>query len=354
MKIIFVVHGLGEYAQAQAVADLLQKKKENIFFLSKDKLIKDIAFNDNFSVIDEKNNINNILGKTEADALFLCNSHTNIPYDLTRPNKIKKIFSLDSNWLFNNKKYDTENFHKFYTYPWIDTIYALFPKPIFEANLKENSGYYEIEKYFKNRIYCPGFVPSGNSLNSSEKLILRKKHRINNGKKIISLYFGDRAFHSEKYNRMVAETMRTISLILKDLKNINKIDFEIRKLDADVPNKQKSSIHFDEELSITDLMIMHYGYGTLARIFHKKISTICFLPPVENDIHSNYFELSPLIKKSAISHFFFDKYEKTELKDTIVNLLLNESAIADARRHQQDIFVSGENNLVQHFYQQFK
>ncbi|PJE62873.1 hypothetical protein COU88_02610 [Candidatus Roizmanbacteria bacterium CG10_big_fil_rev_8_21_14_0_10_39_6] len=354
MKIIFVVHGLGEYAQAQAVADLLQKKRENIFFLSKDKLIKDIAFNDNFSVLDEKNNINNILDKTEADALFLCNSHTNIPYDLTRPNKIKKIFSLDSNWLFNNKKYDSENFHKFYTYPWIDTIYTLFPKPIFEANLKENGGYYEIEKYFKNRIYCPGFVPSGTSLNSSEKLILRKKYRINNEKKIISLYFGDRTFHSRNYNKMVAETMRTICLILNDLKNINKIDFEIRKLDEDVPKKQKSSINFDEELSVTDLMIMHYGYGTLARIFHKKIPVICFIPPVENEIHSNYFELSPLIKKDAIKHFFFDKYEKTGLKDTIVNLLLNESAIADTRRHQQDIFISGENNLVKHFYQQFK
>lgn len=354
MKILFVVHGLGEYAQAQAVADLLQKKGKNIFFLCKDKLIKDIAFNDNFSIIDEKDNINNILNKTEADALFLCNSHTNITYNLSRPNKIKKVFSLDSNWLFNNKKYDSEKSHKFYTYPWIDMIYALFPKPIFEANFKENGGYYEIEKYFKNRIYCPGFVPSGNSLNSSEKIILRKKYRINNGKKIISLYFGDRTFHSGNYNKMVAETMRTISLILNDLKNINKIDFEIRKLDADVPDKQKSSIHFDEELSISDLVIMHYGYGTLARVFHKKIPVICFLPPVESEIHSNYFELSPLIKKDAIKHFFFDKYEKTELKDTIVNLLLNESAIKDIRRHQENIFVPGEDNLIKHFYQQFK
>lgn len=353
MKIIFVVHGLGEYAQAQAVADRLQRKKENIFFLSKDKLIKDIAFNDNFSVIDEKNNINNILGKIEADALFLCNSHTNIPYDLVRPSKIKKIFSLDSNWLFNNKKYNSENFHKFYTYPWIDAIYALFPKPIFEANLKENGGYYEIEKYFKNRIYCPGFVPSGKSLNSSEKEILRKKYNINNEEKVISLYFGDRAFHSENYNKMVAETMRTISLILNDLKTLNKITIKINKLDSDVPDKRKSSVHFDEELSISDLVIMHYGYGTLARIFHKKIPVISFIPEVENDIHSNYFELSPLIKKNAIKHFFFDKYEKTELKDMIISLLLNKPAIKDIRRHQDDIFVAGEENLVKHFYQQF-
>ena len=108
---------------------------------------------------------------------------------------------------------------------------------------------------------------------------------------------------------MVAETMRTISFILNDLKNMNKIDFEIKKLDDDVPDKRKSSVHFDEELSITDLMIMHYGYGTLARVFHKN-SCYLFLPPVENDIHSNYFELSPLIKKSAINHFFLINMKK--------------------------------------------
>lgn len=354
MKIIFVVHGLGEYAQAQAVADLLQRKKENIFFLSKDKLIKDIAFNDNFSIIDEKDNINNILNKTEADALFLCNSHTNISYDLNRPNKIKKIFSLDSNWLFNNKKFSSHDIHKYSTYPWIDTIYALFPTSIFEMNLKENGGYYEIEKYFRDRIYCPGFVPSGKSINFSEKQILRKKYNIAEEKKVISLYFGDRTFHSNNYNRMVSETMRTISLILNDLKATNNIDVIIKRLDSDVPDKRKNSVHFDEELSISDLVIMHYGYGTLARIFHKKISVICFIPPIKNEIHSNYFELSPLIKKNAIKHFFFDKFEKTELKDTIISLLLNESAIKDMRRHQEDIFESGEENVVRHFYQQFK
>ena len=354
MKIIFVVHGLGEYAQAQAVADLLQRKKENIFLLSKDKLIKDIAFNDNFSIMDEKDDINNILNKTEADALFLCNSHTNIPYNLSRPNKIKKIFSLDSNWLFNNKKFNSQNLQKYSTYPWIDTIYALFPKSIFDINLKENGGYYELEKYFKEKIYCPGFVPSGKSINFSEKQILRKKYNIADGKKVISFYFGDKAFHSDNYNGMVSETMRIISLILNDLKTISKIDFEIKKLDSDVPDKRKSSVHFDEELSISDLVIMHYGYGTLARIFHKKIPVICFIPPVGNKDHSNYFELSPLIKKNAIKHFFFDKFEKTELKDTIVSLLLNESAIKDSRHYQEDIFVAGEENLVKHFYKQFK
>ena len=354
MKIIFVVHGLGEYAQAQAVADLLQRKKENIFFLSKDKLIKSIAFNDNFSIIDEKDDINNILNKTEADALFICNSHTNIPYNLSRPNKIKKIFSLDSNWLFNNKKFNSQNLQKYSTYPWIDTIYALFPKSIFDINLKENGGYYELEKYFKERIYCPGFVPSGKSINFSEKQILRKKYNIANGKKVISFYFGDKAFHSDNYNGMVSETMRIISLILNDLKTISKIDFEIKKLDSDVPDVRKSSVHFDEELSISDLVIMHYGYGTLARVFHKKIPVICFIPPIGNKDHSNYFELSPLIKKNVIKHFFFDKFEKTELKDTILSLLSDQTAIKEIKNNQETIFIKGEDNLIKHFYRQFK
>jgi len=353
MKILFSVHGLGEYSQAQAVADLLQRKKENIFFLSKDNLVKNIAFNDNFSVIDEKDNINNILSKTEADALFLCNSHTNVPYNLSRPNRIKKIFSLDSNWLFDNKKFDYLNLHKFFTYPWINVIYALFPKPIFDINLKENGGYYEIEKKFKDKIYCPGFIPSGKSVNSYEKQILRKKYNINNGKKVISLYFGDKKFHSDNYNRMVTETLKAISLILNDLKATYKIDIEIKRLDSDVPDKRKSSVHFDEELSISDLVIMHYGYGTLARIFHKKIPVICFIPEVENENHSNYFELNPLIKKGAVKHFFFDKFEKTELKNMIKSLLFDQKVIKEIKNNQGNIFVKGEVNLVKHFYQQY-
>lgn len=354
MKIIFVVHGLGEYAQAQSVADVLQQKKENIFFISKDKLIKDIAFNDNFSVIDEKDDINNIIKNSDADALFLCNSHTNIPYKLTRSSKIKKVFSLDSNWLFNNDKLNGKNYHKYLTYPWIDTIYALFPRPIFEANLKKKGGYYEISDYFKNRIYCPGFVPSGKSLSQSEKQILRKKYNINNGKKVISLYFGNKDFHSDSFNKMVSETLRLITLIINEIKQTDHIDIEVKRLDSDVPDKRKSSVHFDEELSISDLVIMHYGYGTLARIFHKKIPVICFIPQVENEIHSNYFELSPLIKKNAIKHFFFDKFEKTELKDAILSLLLDQTAIKEIKNNQETIFIKGEGNLIKHFYQQFK
>ena len=37
--------------------------------------------------------------------LFLCNSHTTRIYNLSRPTSIEWVFSLDSNWLFNNEKY---------------------------------------------------------------------------------------------------------------------------------------------------------------------------------------------------------------------------------------------------------
>ena len=353
MKIIFAVHGLGEYAQAQAVADLLQKKKESVFFLTKDPLLKEIAFNDNFSVIEIQDHVNKTIENIEADALFLCNSHTTIAYDLVPPKKIKKVFSIDSNWLFNNKKYNSNGLHKFYTYPWIDVIYAVFSRQIYEANLIENGGYYDVDNFFKKKIYCPGFIPSGRHIDSAEKQTLREKYHINQNEKIVSTYFGNSKFHTDAFNNMVSANVKKIKFVLNEIQGEKNINFKIQNLNTDVPDLIKNTIRFDEELSISDLIIMHYGYGTLARVFHKKIPVISFIPPVESNIHSNFYELSPCINKNAIKHLFFDKFEKVELKNIIIDLLDNKESVSEIIKNQNEIFVKGEENLVDHFYKQF-
>ena len=355
MKIIFVVKGLGEYAQAHPIARIFQKNHEQVNFITEDKFVKELIINDRFDLIEYSTSVNNLLREIKADALFLCNSHTTNVYQLERPKNIKKIFSLDSNWLFNNQKYLSLGLEKFYTYEWIDHMYVVFPKTLFEANLKENKGYYDVDSFFKNKIFCPGFVPSGSTYSNSQKQLIKKKFKINDDVKIISVYFGNHQFHSEIYNQAVKDVEHKINIIISELHSNNSIvDYRMIKLNGDqIDLNIKDSISFDEELAISDLIIMHYGYGTLPKIFHKQIPVISLVPKVNNDYHTNFYELSPCIRKNALKYLIFNEFSIRELKELVMSMIFDENLIKNMKINQKKLFEKGEDNLVNHFYQQF-
>jgi len=356
MKILFVVKGLGEYSQAQPIAKIFQKNNEQISFITEDKFVKEIIINDRFDLIEYSTNINSLLKEIKADALFLCNSHTTNIYQLERPKNIKKIFSLDSNWLFNNKKYLDLGLKKFYTYEWIDHMYVVFPKSIFEANLKENKGYYDIDKFFKNKIYCPGFIPSGETYSDIQKRSIKNKFNIRDDVKVISVYFGNHQFHSDVYNQAVKDIEHKIGTIINELHSNNSIiDYQMIKLNGNhIDLNIKDSISFDEEIAISDLVIMHYGYGTLPKIFHKQIPVISLIPKVNNDYHTNFYELSPCIRKNALKYLIFDEFNIRELKELILSMIFDKNLIENIKINQKKLFEKGEDNLIKHFYQSYK
>lgn len=354
MNIAFVVNGLGEYSQSYPVAKhFIENGHEVVFFITNSFLGKIIASDGfNLSQIQESKHTNLLLEKFTGEALFLCNSHTTYSYGIVRPKRIKKIFSLDSNWLFNNQKY-----HDYQTYKWIDTIYVVFPREFYLKNIKQNGGHYEIDPFFQEKIYNPGFIPSGIKLTKEARLHKRRSLGIKDNEKIMISYLGSSHYFPKQFIYLGQSLIHKIRAFI-DLQSIKlKTHIKLLNLSDDhlIVGSQtvRKTDRFDEIIACADVVIMHHGYGTLPKIFNNQIPVICFTRKPRNLIHHPFYELKPCIDTGIISHFFFEDYSEKDLFEKIIIYLFDYKAIEDIKSKQKNIFVSGEKNLLDHFYRQF-
>jgi hypothetical protein len=353
MKIIFLIKGLGEYAQACAVGKMLVNSNEDAIFITNNDFICNIIRNDGFPLkqIKKKDHLQTILDNQQADALFLCNSHTTTSYTLNKPKNIDKIFSLDSNWLFNNKVY-----MQYKTYQWIDVIYCLFSRLYFERNLKANGGHYQIDNIFESKIYTPGFIPSGIRLSPIEKMKARLVFGLKDEDKLLVAYFGLSEFHSPVFARWSSNVINNVNKIIKTMNfsKVCKIHFiNLSDIETIKHYKINNAASFNKIIGIADLVIMHHGYGTLPKIFNNQIPAICFSTLPEEVEHCPYYELKPAIELGAIKHLFFENYREYDLRSLIIKLLFDKEMINKIRQNQRNIFIAGEDNLIDHFYTQF-
>lgn len=352
MKIFFLVRGLGEYAQAYAVALPLLKRKEEVMIFTDYPFVSEIARADGFNtfLIEDAQAMKLRIENLEGEALFLCNSHTTYKFQLSRPQKIKKIFSLDSNWLFNNQLYPIK------TYEWIDCCYVVFPKKYFLVNLKENEGHFVINQFFRKKIKTLGFLPVGKRLSMEEKKQIRKKYQIEEGKKLITYYQSSpKIFKNDRFLHFKLKLLDDLKKILKEIEREYKISIVFINLVSDAEKMNVNETEkFNELICSADLMIMHQGYGTLPKLFHNQIPIISFTERPENDLLGAYFELLPAIKFGLLKHFFYNDYPTDILKRTIIELLFDEEKIKKMKENQQKIFEDGEEKLINDFYHYFK
>jgi hypothetical protein len=382
MKLAYVVGiALGELAQAKAVAFHAKKKGDrNIFIAKEPKLISSIRL-DSFEVVPTRDTSTTIkiIKRIEPDILFMCNSKSvSIADDpiLDKPPLPPKplICSLDSNWLFTRDK------RTFFTTPtWIDRIYVVMPSEIYKMGLEENGGHYRIPKIFKDKIHCPGFVPSGNIVSAVDKKRARKRLGIGDNEKLIFVYFGFLEqilapaffpFLSEVIDEFI-QNKRRIKVLFKGKYPLPiNWDWVIQR------EWFKTEQEFNIHLASADLVIQHHGLGTLPKVIRNQVPAICLVPEIEKDLpyykHSEYFEIQPferlnlcqtLTMKIASSsanrtmHFFISKPEKysinnisfsyQRLKELLIDLLYNEEAIQSLRNAQKEFFAGGENNIYQ-------
>ncbi len=354
MKILLLVKGLGEYSQAQAVAKQLAKQGEEITFLANNKFLFDVIRADlsNLHTFETEEELRSFLMATSADALFLCNSHTTMTYNLSRSPHIKKVFSLDSNWLFNNEIYPDY----FQTYPWIDTCYVVFPQTFFESNLSSNGGYFDISSYFLKKIITPGFVPVGDKLTDDQKQDCKKKLGVKDSEKLILIYFGTNHFLPQSFIDLGSLAYNTVCEIIENISQKHKTSIKTINLTTEnkIYLKNNTTQDYNTLVSSADLMIMHHGYGTLPKLLHNTVPVISFTEhPIPKKIIS-FHELMPLIKADAVKHFFFDGFDRTLLHGQIEDLLFDSKSIQDMISNQQKIFINGEDALLKHFYGQFE
>ena len=351
MKIFFLVRGLGEYAQAYPVALSLLKRKERVLIFTDYPFVYEIACADDFEVflIEDPQKMKEKIEDLEGEALFLCNSHTTYKFKLSRPKKIKKIFSLDSNWLFNNQLYPIK------TYPWIDCCYVVFPKRYFLANLKENGGHFVIDSFFKKKIKTLGFLPVGRKLSLEEKKQVREKYQAEDKKLITYYQSSPKIFKDDRFLPFKLRLVEDLKKILTEIKEQYQTSIVFINL---VSEAEKIGINkterFNELISSSDLMIMHQGYGTLPKLFHNQVPIISFTERPENNLFGAYFELLPAIKFGILKHFFYNYYPKETLKKTIIELLFDKQKINQIKENQKNIFENGEKKIINDFYSYFK
>lgn len=56
--------------------------------------------------------------------------------------------------------------------------------------LIENGRHYKISKHFKEKIFCPGFIPSSKRITKTVKNLIRKELAVKKKEKLIIIYFG--------------------------------------------------------------------------------------------------------------------------------------------------------------------
>lgn len=359
MKTAFLVRGLGEYAQAAAIAPLIRESSFTPLFLTDNAFLASLIKKDGFllTFFTRADEANEKLKHIKAYALFLCNAHTTMIYNLIRPTQIKWIYSLDSNWLFNNEKYKKLNQPKLLTYPWIDRPFVLFPKQFFLNNLMENGGYYEIDEVFKKKIITPGFIPSGPIFTDDQRRELRQKIGLSDGQKLVVSYFSKPEFHSSQIKEYIVQFQQYVKSAIKAISstvNTPIAHFDLTSLwnnfQARINTSPLSTNDFDTIIGISDLVVMHYGYGTLPKVFANQIPVLCLLPRPDNQLHTNFFELKPCIDAKAIEYLFFDQATEKSIEDIARSLLFDPKAMKEIKSNQARIFSKGEENLVQNFY----
>ncbi len=354
MNIAFVVNGLGEYAQAFPIGKLFVESGHEVIFFISNAFLGTIIANDGFNLskVSEPKHINLLLEKFMGEALFLCNSHTTYSYGLIRPKRIKNIFSLESNWLFNNQKYQD-----YQTYKWIDTIYVVFPRKFYLKNTKQNGGHYEIDPFLQEKIYNPGFIPSGIKLTKTARLHKRRSLGIKDNEKLIITYVGSTHYFSKQFVYLGQNLVHKIKAFIKLQTTRLKTHIKLLNLSDDQlivgSRTVRNTNQFDEIIACADLVIMHHGYGTLPKIFNNQIPIICFTRKPKNPLHGPFFELKPCIDAKVIQHFFFEDYSEKKLFEKITLYLFDYKAIEEIKLNQKSIFASGERNLLDHFNRQF-
>ena len=378
MKIAYVVGmALGELAQAKAVAFYARNSgDQNIFIAKEPRLISSIE-GDGFEVIPTRDTstTRKIVKQIGPDVLFLCNSKSvSISDDpiLDEPPLPPEplICSLDSNWLFSQ---DRRAFS--ITPTWIDRIYVVMPSEVYQMGLIENGGHYKIPKIFREKIHCPGFVPSGKRITTAARGRTRNNLKIKENEKLIFVYFG---FLEEVLAPVFFPVLREVVYQFrqnnKNIRVLFKGKYSFQEKWVIQRDWFKTENEFNTHMASADLIIQHHGLGTLPKAIHNQVPAICLVPEIEKDIpyykHSEFYEVEPfrrlnlcetlpcnISSKSSnkCMHFFLSEPERCpisdisisakKLKELLTNLLYDKGKIESIQDAQGRHFENGEKNI---------
>ncbi len=352
-KYLFVARGPGEAGQARAVAKFISQKggqilfacqqENNLSWLANDKEFKVFVTETPEKLIQAVNN-------EKPEVVLIFNSKMwgrQEGFSEKNPfNYSPLVFCIDSNWLFNEKKYP------YFYIKWAQKYLILFPRNIFELGLKQNGGDFVISSDIQDRVIPVGFVPSYLKPSAQQIKKIRDKYGILPGEKFIFSYFsglgaGHRIF---AFNNLVS----AIDSLIKKGRKIKVLyigptdDLDQKKLKKSwlaTVNELPSDSYF-LTLASSDLVFQHQGMVSLAQAISAQVPVICNIrfSKEERLPRIHLWEVGPFERAKACKMFFKSTPIK-EIGKSIEKFLYDRKAIKKMKNIQKNILKNGEEEI---------
>lgn len=344
--------GPGETGHAIALARYISKRGGKILFALKQEknlnfLLEDRNFNVFFTPTPKE--LKKIIKKERPDVLLIFNSKiwgSRFENFLNKTPFQKPPFTVcvDSNWLFNDKKYPDFKFIK-----WADEYLIVFPKKIFELGLKKNKGTYIISRSFLKKISPIGFIPSYQKPARKEILKIRKKYKIKSDEKFIFSYFsglgaGHRTWAFENLiratDKLIKKGRKIKVLYLGPTEDLNQEKLKRKWL---IKIRELPASEYFLTLSSADLVFQHQGLVTLVQAISAQVPVIANVSILKSKIPKNHFwEVNPFVKVGTC--IMLSKSTPTKkISQSINQLLFDKKSIEKMKEKQKLIFEKGEN-----------
>lgn len=353
MKILFVSRGPGETGQARALAKFFAKKNLKIIFcLHQEKNLSFLEGDKEFKIFltPTPEKLKEIVEKEKPEILFLFNSKMWDDGFKKSPPFLKPrfVFGVDSNWLFNAKKYPSYKFVE-----WADLFFILFPKKIFELGLKENGGNFVIEKKIREKILPIGFVPSYPLLKFGKKEKIRKKLGIRANEKFIFSYFSGWGAGHRKW--ALENMIKAVDLLIRKGRkikvlyvgpieglNLEKMEKNWLMVREKLPAKEYFLI-----LASSDLIFMHQGMVTLAQAISSQVPVICNVSILKEKLPKLHFwEVLPF-KRAEVCEMLTKSTKTKTMAQKIEGLLFEKEEREKMKKRQRKIFEAGEKRIFE-------
>jgi len=357
MKICFFCIGSGETSQAVAICKFALKKGYKCKLIATNESGSKYSKMSGIETIDyfkwpvrvarrnmgyDPLEVNKIIEETKSDVLVICNSKATSWGFLTRRPNVNRVFSVDSNWLFNQYKDVT-------IADWIDTCFVTFPKKVFKAGLKENGGVYSINKNILDKIKPVGFVPSGKKIDRHKKAQVFERYNFSSSDKLVFIYCGWDEDYTEKLIRQYTKVISGLKSPYKiNIVYAGKRNFKLKDAICDREYLAKPS-NFQLVLSASDLVVAHQGMITLFQSIGAAVPIISNVPGKgkyhSGMYHTSYYEVK--ILSSLDLCIGLERFQSDDvIKNTVSKVLLEDSVRSKIIKAQTGTYEPAEENVL--------
>ena len=256
------------------------------------------------------------------------------------------VFSLDSNWLFNQPE-------KYPFVKWLDRIFLNFPEAVFANGLAENGGPYTIPEVTMKKIVNVGLIPSYTPLEPSAKREIRAELGLTEAQKLIFIYIGSGTTLRRDFHDKCLDLVDALADKYGETAKVLFVQYEGPDKAILLPESRSllQGDQFYKYLASADLVFQHQGLGTLEQAISAQVPVIANVnnPAPDEKYNAHAWEVAPFEKAGLCKmHYYND--ENSDILESIDRLLASEAG-TEMKTAQKSQFSKGEESLLNHIRQ---